>query len=361
MFKSMFKPTIVLLTSLFLFSSSLLADQSKQAEIVKMDRIIAIVDQVVITEKELADRIKTVTAQLEKQGTEPPPPAVLEKQILERMITDRLQLQFASQTGLRVDDNQLDKTIERIAGQNKMDIPTFKKALLEDGIQYRKFREDIRNEITLARLREREVDNRINISESEIDSFITMQAASNSSDEFEISHILVRAGEDSTPEDLKKLRAKAEDALAQLQTGKDFAKISASFSDTPNALEGGSLGWKNGSQIPALFLEALKPLKVGEVSGILRSPNGFHILKVTNRRGGTSPLVVGQTHVRHILIKFSEVVSEKDAMTRIMGIKDRLDHGDKFEDLARQYSDDGSAKSGGDLSWVNPGDTVPEF
>jgi peptidyl-prolyl cis-trans isomerase SurA len=361
MFKSMFKPTIVLLISLFLFSSALLADQSKKAEIVKMDRIVAIVDQVVITEKELTDRIKTVTAQLEKQGTEPPAPAVLEKQILERMITDRLQLQFASQTGLRVDDNQLDKTIERIAGQNKMDIPTFKKALLDDGIQYRKFREDIRNEITLARLREREVDNRINISESEIDSFITIQAASNSSDEFEISHILVRAGEDTTPEDLKKLRAKAEDALAQLQTGKDFAKISASFSDAPNALEGGSLGWKNGSQIPALFLEALKPLKVGEVSGILRSPNGFHILKVTNRRGGTSPLVVGQTHVRHILIKFSEVVSEKDAMTRIMGIKDRLDHGDKFEDLARQYSDDGSAKSGGDLSWVNPGDTVPEF
>jgi peptidyl-prolyl cis-trans isomerase SurA len=361
MFKSMFKPTIVLLISLFLFSSALLADQSKQGEIVKMDRIVAIVDQVVITEKELADRIKTVTTQLENQGTELPPPAILEKQILERMITDRLQLQLASQTGLRIDDNQLDKTIERIAGQNKMDIPTFKKALLEDGIQYRKFREDIRNEITLARLREREVDNRINITESEIDSFIAMQSASNSTDEFEISHILIRAGEDTAPEDLKKLRVKAEDALAQLQTGKDFAKISASFSDAPNALEGGSLGWKSGSQIPALFLEALKPLKAGELSSILRSPNGFHILKVTNRRGGSSPLVVGQTHVRHILIKFSEVVSEKDALTRIVSIKERLDNGEKFEDLARQYSDDGSAKSGGDLSWVNPGDTVPEF
>ena len=361
MFKSMFKPTIVLLISLFLFSSALLADQSKQDEILKMDRIVAIVDQVVITEKELADRIKTVTTQLEKQGTELPPPAILEKQILERMITDRLQLQLASQTGLRIDDNQLDKTIERIAGQNKMDIPTFKKALLEDGIQYRKFREDIRNEITLARLREREVDNRINITESEIDSFIAMQSASNSTDEFEISHILIRAGEDTAPEDLKKLRVKAEDALAQLQTGKDFAKISASFSDAPNALEGGSLGWKSGSQIPALFLEALKPLKAGELSSILRSPNGFHILKVTNRRGGSSPLVVGQTHVRHILIKFSEVVSEKDALTRIVSIKERLDNGEKFEDLARQYSDDGSAKSGGDLSWVNPGDTVPEF
>ena len=357
----MFKSTIALLIALFLFSSATLADQAKPAEIVKMDRIVAIVDQVVITENELADRVKTVTAQLEKQGTELPPPEILEKQILERMINDRLQLQFAAQTGLKIDDNQLDKTIERIAEQNKMDIPSFKKALLEDGIQYRKFREDIRNEITLARLREREVDNRINITESEIDSFIAMQAASNSSDEFEISHILIRAGEDTTPEDLKKLRTKAEDALAQLQAGKDFAKISASFSDAPNALEGGSLGWKNGSQIPALFLEALKPLKAGELSPILRSPNGFHILKVTNRRGGSSPLVISQTHVRHILIKLSEIVSEKDAMARMVNIKERLDHGDKFEDLARQFSDDGSTKSGGDLSWVNPGDTVPEF
>lgn len=361
MFQTIFKPIIGLLMGLFLSSSVVFADQAKQAEIVKMDRIVAIVDQVVITEKELADRIKSVTAQLEKQGTELPPPAILEKQILERMITDRLQLQFASQTGLRVDDNQLDKTIERIAGQNKMDIPAFKQALQEDGIQYRKFREDIRNEITLARLREREVDNRINITESEIDSFISMQSASNSTDEFEISHILIRAAEDTAPEDLKKLRAKADDALSQLQAGKDFAKISASFSDAPNALEGGSLGWKNSSQIPALFLEALKPLKTGETSQVLRSPNGFHILKVTNRRGGSSPLVVGQTHVRHILIKFSEVVSEKDAMTRMLDIKERLDNGGKFEDLARQYSDDGSAKSGGDLSWVNPGDTVPEF
>jgi peptidyl-prolyl cis-trans isomerase SurA len=355
------KQSLALLMSLFLFMSAVHADSNKKSEIVKMDRIVAIVDQVVITEKELADRIKSVSAQLEKQGTELPPPAILEKQILERMITDRLQLQFASQTGLRVDDNQLDKTIERIAGQNKMDIPAFKKALQEDGIQYRKFREDIRNEITLARLREREVDNRINITESEIDSFISMQSASNSTDEFEISHILIRAAEDTVPEDLKKLRAKADDALSQLQAGKDFAKISASFSDAPNALEGGSLGWKSGSQIPALFLEALKPLKTGETSQVLRSPNGFHILKVTNRRGGSSPLVVGQTHVRHILIKFSEVVSEKDAMTRMLDIKERLDNGGKFEDLARQYSDDGSAKSGGDLSWVNPGDTVPEF
>jgi peptidyl-prolyl cis-trans isomerase SurA len=348
---------------ILIYSGSLRAEPSAkgQDEIKKMDRIVAVVDQTVITEKELADRIRSVTAQLEKQGTELPPPAILEKQILERMITDKLQLQYAAQTGLKVDDNQLDKTIERIAAQNKMDIPAFKKALLEDGIQFRKFREDIRNEITLARLREREVDNRINITESEIDSFLINQSATGASEEFEIAHILIRASEDAAPDDLKKLKAKADQALADLQAGKDFAKISATYSDAPNALEGGSLGWKSGSQIPSLFLEALKPLKSGELTPILRSPNGFHILKLTNRKGGTSPLVVAQTHVRHILIKMNEAVSEKDARSRIEAIKERLDHGENFVDLAKQYSDDGSGKSGGDLGWVNPGDTVPEF
>ena len=333
----------------------------KQNEILKMDRIVAIVDQVVITEKELVDRIKTVTAQLEKQGTELPPQAILEKQILERMITDRLQLQFAGQTGLRVDDNQVDKTIERIAAQNKLDLPAFKKALSDDGISFRKFREDIRNEILLARLREREVENRINVTESEIDNFLTTQAARQDSDEYEISHILIRAPEDTSPEDLKKLRTKAEDTLAQLKSGKDFAQVSASNSDAPNALEGGPLGWKTSTQLPSLFLEAVKTLQPGDLTPILRSPNGFHIIKVTNRRGGTSPLVIGQTHVRHILIKLSEVVSEKDARHRMEDLKERLENGEKFEDLAKQYSEDGSASNGGDLGWVNPGDTVPEF
>jgi peptidyl-prolyl cis-trans isomerase SurA len=334
---------------------------AKKTEILKMDRIVAIVDQLVITEKELVDRIRTVSAQLEKQGTELPPQAILEKQILERMINDRLQLQFASQTGLRVDDNQVDKTIERIAEQNKLDLPTFKKALLEDGISFRKFREDIRNEILLARLREREVENRINVSESEIDNFLTTQAAKQDSDEYEISHILIRAPEDTSPEALKKIKAKAEEIMAELLEGKDFTKISAANSDAPNALEGGQLGWKTSTQLPSLFLEAIKTLQVGQLTSLLRSPNGFHILKLTNRRGGTSPLVIDQTHVRHILIKLSEVVSEKDARHRMEDLKERLDNGEKFEDLAKQYSEDGSASNGGDLGWVNPGDTVPEF
>jgi peptidyl-prolyl cis-trans isomerase SurA len=327
-----------------------------------MDRIVAVVDQVVITEKELTDRIRVVSSQLEKQGTQLPPQNVLEKQVLERLINDSLQLQLAAQTGLRVDDNQLDKTIERIAEQNKLGVPEFRKALEEEGITFRKFREDIRNEIILARLREREVENRINVTEAEIDNFLTTQSSRHDAqDEYEISHILIRAPEEGSPEELQKLRNKAEQALKQLQSGTDFAQVSASFSDAPNALEGGGLGWKTSTQLPSLFIDALKNIQPGQISPILRSPNGFHILKVTNRRGGSSPLVIEQTHARHILIKLSEVVSESDGKQRMDRIKERLDNGANFAEIARQSSEDGSAASGGDLGWVNPGDTVPQF
>ncbi|MPS49958.1 peptidylprolyl isomerase [Methylobacillus sp.] len=346
-----------LIALFFFFSISAMA-----AEVAKMDRIVAIVDQGVITEKELEDRIQTVIAQLEKQGTQLPPRDVLQKQILERLINDRLQLQYAAQTGLRVDDAQLDKTIERIAEQNKLSTGEFRKALEAEGIPYRKFREDIRNEIILARLREREVDNRVNVTESEIDNFLTTQSSRNDiQDEFEVAHILIRAPEESTPEELQKLKAKAEAALKELQSGADFAQVSAGYSDAPNALEGGILGWKASSQLPSLFVDALQTLQPGQLSPVLRSPNGYHILKLLNRRGGSSPLVVDQTHVRHILIKLSEVVSELEAEQKINSIKERLDHGADFAELARQYSEDASANNGGDLGWTNAGDTVPAF
>jgi len=335
---------------------------AKTNVVVKMDRIIAVVDQSVITEQELADRISTVVAQLEKQGTALPPQNVLEKQVLERLIVDSLQLQLATQTGLKVDDTQLDKTIERIAAQNKLGVEEFKTLLEKDGLSIRKFREDIRSEITIARLREREVDNKLNVSEGEVDNYLTTQASrGEEQDEFEISHILIRTPEDASPEDLEKAKTKTQEVLQQLSNGTNFAQVSASFSDAPNALEGGNMGWKSGAQLPALFLDTLKKLQVGEVAKPLRSPNGFHVLKLTNRRGGTSALVVAQTHARHILLKLSEVVSEKEAKRKMDGIKERIDNGIKFEDMARQYSEDGSANNGGDLGWVNPGDTVPPF
>lgn len=335
---------------------------AQAAEVVKMDRIVAIVDQAVVTEQELESRIATVTAQFKKQGTELPAEAILRKQILERLITDTLQLQYAAQTGLKVDDNQLDKTIGRIAEQNQLSLAEFTEALAKDGVSMTKFRADIRNEITLARLREREVDGRVNVSESEIDNFLTSQAANNENqDEYEIAHLLIRTPEEGATEDIQKAKSKVDSALTELKAGVSFAKVSASFSDAPNALEGGSLGWKKASQMPALFLDALKAMQVGEVSAPLRSPNGFHVLKLNNKRGGNSPLVIQQTHARHILIKLSEIMSEKDGKLKIDGIKERLDNGEKFEALARQYSEDSTASSGGDLNWVNPGDTVPQF
>ncbi len=332
------------------------------AEAVKMDRIVAIVDQTVVTEQELESRIATVTAQFKKQGTELPAEDILRKQILERLITDTLQIQYAAQTGLKVDDTQLDKTIGRIAEQNQLSLAEFSEALAKDGVSMRKFRADIRNEITIARLREREVDGRINVSESEVDNFLASQAANNENqDEYEIAHLLIRTPEEGATEDVQKAKTKVDNALAELKAGVNFAKVSASFSDAPNALEGGNLGWKAASQMPALFLDALKTMQVGETSAALRSPNGFHVLKLINKRGGNSPLVIQQTHVRHILIKLSEIMSEKDGKLKIDGIKERLDNGEKFEALARQYSEDSTAANGGDLNWLNPGDTVPQF
>jgi peptidyl-prolyl cis-trans isomerase SurA len=332
------------------------------ADVTKMDRIVAIVDQTVITEQELESRIVSLSAQLKKQGTELPEASILRKQILERLISDALQLQYAAQTGIKVDDTQLDKTLERIAEQNKLTVREFYDALNQDGISVRKFRSDIRNEIIIARLREREVESRVNVSESEIDNYLTTQASTNQNqDEYEISHILIRVPEDAATEDVQKAKAKVDEILAALASGTSFAKVSASFSDAPNALEGGNIGWKQSAQMPALFLDALKAMQKGEVSAALRSPNGFHILKLTDKRGGSSPLIIEQTHARHILIKLSEVMSEKDAKSKMDGIKERLDNGEKFEVLARQFSEDGTASNGGDLGWVNPGDTVPQF
>jgi peptidyl-prolyl cis-trans isomerase SurA len=346
----------------FLIALSFNQHNALAADVTKMDRIVAVVDQTVITEQELESRITSLSAQLTKQGTELPEESILRKQILERLISDALLLQYAAQTGIKVDDTQLDKTIERIAEQNKMTTREFHDALNQDGISIRKFRADIRNEIIIARLREREVESRVNVSESEIDNYLTTQASSNQNqDEYEISHILVRVPEDAAPEDVQKAKTKVDEVLAALEAGTSFAKVSASFSDAPNALEGGNIGWKSGSQVPALFLDALKTMQKGDVSTALRSPNGFHILKVNDKRGGSSPLIIEQTHARHILIKLSEIMSEKDAKQKMDGIKERLDNGEKFEVLARQFSEDGTASNGGDLGWVNPGDTVPQF
>jgi len=343
---------LVLLTSRLIYAND---------DVLKIDRIVALVEQTVITEKELNDRIKTLVNQLNKQKIEIPPTDVLQKQMLERMVLEKLQISFAQQTGLKVEDALLDKTIERIAEQNKLDLAEFKKALASEGMSFRRFREDLRNEILLSRLKEREVDSKLSITEAEVENYLSLQSKEQQSDEYNLSHILIRTPEDASPNKLAELKRKADDAFNQIKSGKDFAQVSAALSDAPNALEGGQLGWKNITQLPSLFADAVRNLKPGQTTEILRSANGFHIIKLNDRRGGSSPLVITQSHLRHILIKVSEVTSEKEARQRMEIIRERAEHGEDFAELAKQYSEDSSASNGGDLGWVNPNENLPEL
>ncbi|OIP14451.1 MAG: molecular chaperone SurA [Betaproteobacteria bacterium CG2_30_59_46] len=326
-----------------------------------VSRIVAVVNNEVITQFELNDRMRIVMQQLKKRGTPLPPQDVLEKQMLERIITDRVQLQLAKETGIRVDDLQLDKTLQRVAQENNLTVEAFRDTLEKDGVSFAKFREEIRDEIILGRLREREVENRITVSDGEVESFLNSRAAqTGGEDEFNLAQILVRVPEQASPEQIQSKRAYAEKAWSELKKV-DFAQVAASYSDAPDALQGGVLGWRAASRLPTLFLETVNGLKPGEISAVLRSPNGFHILKLIDKRSKGGVLIVQKTHARHILIKTSEIVSETDAKNRIIQLKERVDNGANFAELARLHSEDGSASKGGDLGWLSPGETVPEF
>ena len=349
-------------TVLFFGAGGALAQKAGPNAEVLVDRIVAVVNSDVITSGEVADRVKTVTLQLRQQGTPLPSAELLQKQVLERMIMDRLQLQLAKETGLRVDDLQLDRTVARVAETNKMSLPQFRQALERDGIQFDKFREEMRNEILLSRLREREVDNRIEVTDNEIDYFLSQQAASPSAaTEFNLSHIMLRLPEQASPEIVNRQHARAEQVLEQLHQGADFAKLAVGFSDLPDALQGGAMGWRARDRLPELYNHALDGLKPGEVSGILRSPAGFHIIKLIERRGGGMLATVEQTHARHILVRTSEIVSEDDAKRKLSNLRARIIDGADFGELAKLNSDDASAAKGGDLGWLYPGDTVPQF
>lgn len=337
------------------------AEEAKQAQ--PIDNILVVVNEDVITRHELDTRLAVVVRQLKKQGTLLPEPAVLERQILERMIGDMLQMQFAKETGLRIDDAQLDKALTRIAQQNKLaSLSAFRNKLEQDGIDFNKFREEIRTEILTTRLREREVDSKLVISENEIENYLKNQSKqAGKGEELQLAHIMVVVPEQASAEKIQTYRLKAEQALAKLRAGAPFAQVAAGYSDAGDALQGGNLGWRSADRIPGMFVEAIQKMKPGEVSEILRSPNGFHILKLVDRRSKDAPLVITQTHARHILIKTSELVPENEAKNRLSEIKQRIDNGADFAAQAKLYSEDGSAAQGGDLGWLSPGETVSEF
>nr|WP_283746086.1 peptidylprolyl isomerase [Sideroxydans sp. CL21] len=347
---------------LFAFAAFASATES-QKQGVPLDSIEVIVNDDVITHLELEKRVVSVSKMLQSQKTALPDKSVLERQVLERMITEMLLSQFAKESGLRIDDAQLDKTILRIAQQNKFaTVAAFRAKLEQDGTNFNEFREEIRNEIISVRLREREVDSKLVISENDVDNYLSNQERQEGKgDELLLAHILVVVPEQASADKIQNYRGRAEQALAKLRGGASFAQVAAGYSDAQDALKGGELGWRPADRMPPMFADALAKMKPGDVSDVLRSPSGFHIIKLLDRRNKDAAVVVTQTHARHILIKTSELVSENEAKSRLQEIKQRIDKGADFAEEARLHSDDGSASQGGDLGWLSPGETVPEF
>lgn len=332
-------------------------------QVAVIDSVVAVVNEDVITRFELDDRLRVVKAQLQKQGTALPAVDMLQQQLLERMIIDMLQAQFAKENGIRVDDSQLDLALTRIAQQNKFPtLAEFRTKLEVEGIEFKKFREEIRSEIIATRLREREVESKLLISENEVDNYLANQAkVGNSGEEFHLAHIQVSVPEQASAEKIQAARDRVQQAVTQLQGGADFAQVAAGSSDAKDALKGGDLGWRTSDAIPQLFMNELQNLQPAQITGILRSPSGFHILKLLGKRSGKGAVEITQTHARHILIKTSEIVPEAEAKKRILEIRQRIEEGADFAEQAKRYSQDGSAQQGGDLDWLSPGQTVPEF
>ena len=329
---------------------------------VLVDRIVAVVNKEVISSSELADQVEAAERQLRRQNTPLPDHKTLERQVLERLILVKAQLQLARDSGIRVDDGQVDRAIERIAQGNNMSPGDFRRALERDGVLFDKFRSEVRDQIILTRLREREVDDKVQVSDTELDLFLEQMKNRPEAVEYELAHILISVPDQASPERIQAARDRADKALAAAQGGANFASLAASYSDAPDALQGGALGWRSEDRLPELFATALAKLKPGDVSPVLRSPAGFHILKLVDRRvAGVDNAPVQQTRLRHILIRTSEAVSEADARRRIEQLRERIVNGADFGEIARTNSDDTTAARGGELDWVYPGDTVPEF
>ncbi len=335
---------------------------STNVSAMELDRIVAIVEEDVVMESELEEQLQRVRIQLRQQGTQMPPTAVLERQVMERLVLEKIQLQVADRAGVEVTEQALDQAIVDIAKRNDLNIEQFREILTNEGFEIPVFREQIRQEITIAKLRKEEVDNRVRVRDSEIENYLRNESNSEADDEeYRLSHILISTPTGATEDEIQAAREKAQKSLQRIADGEDFKAVAISVSDGQQALEGGDLGWRQGSQIPSLFADSVGTMEVGETSSIIRNSSGFHIVRLTDQRRGEQ-IMVEQHRARHILIKPTELVSEPEALNRIRQIQLRLEGGADFSQLARTNSDDrGSALKGGDLGWVSEGQMVPEF
>ena len=342
---------------------SLLLIQNLAYANVPLDRIIAIVNEDVIMQSELESKVRTVRGQMQQQGARLPPPSILERQVLDNLVQNRIQLQLASRTGIRVDDETLNRTISNIAAENQVSLTQFREILEQDGYRFEQFRENIRNEITLSRLRQRQVENRIVVTEKEIDNFLANQEFQGTAQtEVRLSHILLSLPEAATADEIEQVRQVANQVREDLLAGADFVEIAQTVSDGGNAENGGDLGWRKLEDVPSLFADYIPDMKNGDISELIQSPSGFHIIKIADLKSDGEESIVEQTLARHILIKTDELTSSKQAREKLSQLKTRIENGDDFAILAKGNSDDSvSAIDGGKLGWRTPGELVPEF
>lgn len=327
-----------------------------------LDGIVAVVGDDVITQRELVERINLAEQQLAQRGARVPNRDVLVRQVMERMVVERVQLQEARRVGISIDEITLNRTMEGIAAENNLTLLQLRDALAAEGVDFAAFRQQIRDELTIAQLRRRQIDNRLRVGEQEIDDLIAAESGAIDRDiRYRLSHILIALPQGADSATIAAAREKAEGLRDRARAGEDFAGLAISHSDAPDALDGGDMGWRGAADIPTLFARNVILMGPGEISPVLRSPNGFHIVKLVDREAGAE-LKVTQTRARHILISPDQIRTEQDAQAQARSLYNRIREGARFADLARANSDDvGSAARGGELGWLSPGETVPAF
>ncbi|MGB5473051.1 MAG: peptidylprolyl isomerase [Gammaproteobacteria bacterium] len=327
-----------------------------------LNRIVAVVNDGIIVSSELDTSTASVISQLREKGTQLPERSVLERQVLERLVVEKLQLQLAETNGMSIDDSTLNSEVQDLARKNGISVSDFRTVIERDGFSYAAFREDLRKQLLIQELRRQMVSSRIRVTDQEVDNLLATLKTSGSGDvEYHLAHILVAIPEAASPEQIQAAEQRATGILRRLRENADFAEIAIAESDAQTALEGGDIGWRSLGQMPELFVEPLQTLQTGDVSGLIRSPGGFHIIKLVEKRGDERH-IMRQTRARHILLKEDDLHSEAENRVRIRQLAMRLRAGEDFATLARSNSQDTlSAAKGGDLGWLGPGDTIPDF
>jgi peptidyl-prolyl cis-trans isomerase SurA len=327
-----------------------------------LDRIAAIVNDGLVLKSELDDQMASVQKRLQEQKVELPSQSVLQQQVLDRLVLQEIQMQRAKHVGLTITDEQLNGALQEIAARNKIPFDQLPTALAAQGVDYKLYRESMRKELTLSTLRQRDVIAHINVSPHELDQYLAREQNAAANDEFNVSHILLSLPAAATPQQLDEISHKAQDVAARAGKGEDFGQLAISNSNSQTALDGGQLGWRKGAQLPQFILDLVVKMKPGEVSAPVRTPSGYHIVKLNERRSGEAPVIINQLHVRHILMKPNELDDDATVREKLAKLRERILNGEDFAGIASTSSEDpGSAPDGGDLGWSGPGTFVPEF